>query len=137
MRLRPFFGAGHKSQWFLFVGEIEGVAEDSRRTEGIGVSGFSWVEAQPPVALLGRTAPTGVNWDAPTKRFAQEPSEQRARELASHLLGHDASGRAIMTVDCRGYKDPEAQRISWLKDMLALFRRWPSRNGSRANLFAI
>ena len=33
VRLRPFFGAGHKSQWFLF----EGVAEDSRRTERAAV----------------------------------------------------------------------------------------------------
>ena len=58
---------------------------------------------------------TGVNWDAPTKRFALEPTEQRALELASHLVGHNASGSAIMIIDCRGYKDPEAQKNSWLR----------------------
>ena len=58
---------------------------------------------------------TGVNWDAPTKRFALEPTEQTALELASHLVGHNASGSTIMIIDCRGYKDPEAQKNSWLK----------------------
>ena len=58
---------------------------------------------------------TGVNWDAPTKRFALEPTEQRALELASHLVGHNASGSAIMIIDCRGYKDPESQKNSWLR----------------------
>ena len=33
VRLHPFFGPGVKTHWFLFLGEVEGIAEDSRRTE--------------------------------------------------------------------------------------------------------
>ena len=37
VRLHPFFGAGVKTHWFLFLGEVEGIAEDSRRTERAAV----------------------------------------------------------------------------------------------------
>ena len=33
VRLRPVFGTGSTSGWYLFLGEVEGISEDSRRTE--------------------------------------------------------------------------------------------------------
>ena len=33
VRLRTFFGTGSPSNWYLFLGEVEGISEDSRRTE--------------------------------------------------------------------------------------------------------
>ena len=37
VRLHPFFGSGVKTRWFPFLGEVEGIAEDSRRTERAAV----------------------------------------------------------------------------------------------------
>ena len=37
VRLHHFFGSGAKTPWFLFLGEIEGISEDSRRTERAAV----------------------------------------------------------------------------------------------------
>ena len=37
VRLHPFFGSGVKTCWFIFLGEVEGIAEDSRRTERAAV----------------------------------------------------------------------------------------------------